>query len=107
MPYLNTVTGEYPRHDGDLEMLGWAVGQPLPEGWVECEVLPFPEIGEDETAEPLPPVFDGTKWVQGWTARSLTEFELQIRTLKAIRTKVQNFVPLTPEEAALITESQL
>lgn len=84
MIYYNTKTEEYPRHDGDLELLGWKVGQPLPENWVEveyCEPRQL-ESGETYSASELPELVDGV-WKTAWNYRPLTKEELkQIADLK-------------------------
>lgn len=74
--YLNTETKEYPRHQGDLELLGWSVGEPLPEYWVEVEEVSAPETSEGEvTVELEPKLVDGI-WIQQWEVHVLTDEEL-------------------------------
>jgi hypothetical protein len=74
--YLNTVTGEYPRHDGDLELLGWQLGEPLPENWVS--VLETEELvpGTNEVVESQPPVFIDGQWHMSWEIRTMTPEEI-------------------------------
>jgi hypothetical protein len=55
MIYYNTVTNEYPRYQGDLELLGWNAGEPLPENWVEVEFVDMPQLLENQTVEELLP----------------------------------------------------
>lgn len=77
--YLNINTKEYPRYQGDLELLGWSVGEPLPEGWVTVVETDIPLIASDETfAETEPQIVDGV-WTRQWAVRKLTEEELAAR----------------------------
>lgn len=78
--YLNTVTNEYPRFDGDLELLGWTVGEPLPENWVKVEYVDPPVVGVDETYQITEPTLheDGV-WRIGWTVRAMTPEEIERR----------------------------
>jgi hypothetical protein len=74
--FLNVNTSEYPRFVGDLELLGWQNGEPLPEGWVEVIQDPIPEIENTQTyIENLPQLIDGV-WKITWTVRDLTEEEV-------------------------------
>jgi hypothetical protein len=77
--YLNTETNEYPRHDGDLELLGWTLGEPLPEPWVEVEHVPSPEVSESENYSEGAPVHLNGVWKRNWVVRDLTEEELTQR----------------------------
>lgn len=75
MIYLNTQTQEYPRHDGDLELLGWVVGQPLPENWVEVVYTEAPTVAEGQTPVQLFPVEVDGVWTITWLVRDLTDEE--------------------------------
>lgn len=101
--YLNTVTGEYPRHSGDLELLGWETGQPLPADWVEVEYVEPPEATETTISEQAAPTqgTDGV-WRMSWVVRDLTADETTARRLNAIRRKVMLGEFLTPEEAGML-----
>ena len=74
--YLNIETQEYPRHDGDLELLGWKLGEPLPENWVEVEYVEPPIYQDGETLERLSPAFIDGKWQMSWKVRLLTPDEI-------------------------------
>ena len=77
--YLNTQTKEYPRHNGDLELLGWKVGQALPENWVEVEYQEPPMVDEDTwCGETLPTLVDGV-WKVTWITRPLTTSEKALK----------------------------
>lgn len=78
MIFYNTETKEYPRHIGDLELLGWQVGEPLPENWVEVEPTDPPITSNNQIyfPSPLPELIDGGYKV-AWNTRFLTEEELQ------------------------------
>jgi hypothetical protein len=100
--YLNTETNEYPRHDGDLELLGWSLGEPLPTNWVEVQSVPQPETSDEQTAyEAAPAEIDGV-WTMVWVVRDLTEAEKRTIALNAIKDKVQRGEGLTKAEAALL-----
>jgi hypothetical protein len=73
--YLNTITNEYPRYDGDLELLGWQVGQPLPEGWAEVIPSPEPVPGDGEVVQSQPPVLADGQWYMSWLVREMTPEE--------------------------------
>lgn len=75
--YLNTETGEYPRHDGDIQLLNpnWVNGEPLPEPWVEVEETPAPEVSFYETYDEVAPVYEKTKWIRAWNIRAMTDYE--------------------------------
>ena len=77
--YLNTQTKEYPRHDGDLELSGWSVGQPLPENWVPVETTPAPIAETDFVAEPQFPILINDVWTITWKIRALTKSEIHDR----------------------------
>jgi hypothetical protein len=79
--YYNTVTNEYPRYQGDLELLGWKVGEPLPENWVEVVFVDMPQLLENQTVEQLLPAQDAEgvwhmQWSEPWL---LTQEEVDAR----------------------------
>jgi hypothetical protein len=74
--YLNTKTNEYPRHSGDLELLGWSSGESLPEDWAEVQETIAPEINEGQTAKELAPALIEGIWTQQWEVHTLTAEEL-------------------------------
>mgnify|MGYP006280375461 CR=1 FL=1 len=76
--YLNINTKEYPRHDGDLELLGWSIDNPLPENWVQVEEVVSPEVSEGEVALELEPKLIDGSWVQQWEIHTLTAEEIAI-----------------------------
>jgi hypothetical protein len=74
--YLNTKTQEYPRYDGDLENLGWSLGQPLPENWVEVAYTDPPTVDTNTTYEiQFPQLINGI-WTITWITRPLTANEI-------------------------------
>jgi hypothetical protein len=79
MIFYNIESNEYPRHQGDLELLGWKVGDPLPENWVEVEYVAPKELDVLEICSPapLPVLIDGV-WKTAWNYRFLTEEEIAI-----------------------------
>lgn len=76
--YLNVETNEYPRHDGDLELLGWKVGDPLPENWVEVSIDPIPEVDENQTYQLQEPQLIDGQWRATWSVRAITDEERTI-----------------------------
>ena len=74
--YLNTQTNEYPRYDGDLILLGWNVGEPLPENWVKVAQLDPPTVENTKVAEPIFPVEINGVWKMQWKIRDSTLSEL-------------------------------
>jgi hypothetical protein len=73
--YFNTETKEYPRHDGDLKLLGWSEGEQLPKNWVE--VIYVEPIMEEYTvfSETLPILING-QWTTNWTSYKLSDAEI-------------------------------
>jgi hypothetical protein len=71
--YYNVQTNDYPRYQGDLELLGWTVGEPLPENWVEVIEVSAPEFdNENETLELSLPKNIDSQWHQQIVVRPLT-----------------------------------
>jgi hypothetical protein len=102
--YLNIETNEYPRFPGDLELLGWEQGTPLPENWVEVERVDFPEHLETETFYENAPIKVGDTWKQSWSVRTLSDEELLQIAKNLVLFKSEAHLPLTEEEALLLAE---
>jgi hypothetical protein len=100
--YLNTETNEYPRFAGDLELLGWEQGTPLPENWVEVEIADAPEHSEQEVVYENAPTKVGDVWKQSWNVRALSDEELLEINKNRVRNKVIREESLTQEEANLL-----
>jgi hypothetical protein len=100
--YLNTQTNEYPLFAGDLELLGWKQGTPLPENWVEVERTDVPEHSATEVAYENSPTKVGDIWKQSWGIRTLSNEELEQIVKNNVRNKVIREEPLTQEEANLL-----
>lgn len=80
--YLNTETNEYPRHAGDLELLGWNLGDPLPENWVTVLLVDPPIITETQTyTQNFPEKIDGI-WKITYTVREMTQEEIDAKNNK-------------------------
>jgi hypothetical protein len=81
--FINTVTFEYPRHQGDVRLVHPEIGDEfvLPEGspFVEVEDTPVPEAGVDEVLTEAMPVLTGGKWVRQFSVRAMTQQELDDR----------------------------
>lgn len=103
MYYYNTETDEYPRYQGDLELLGWVFGTPLPEGWVEVNDTEQPVPSSTEIVEIGHPVETSAgSWEMAWVVRELTAEELLERRLYGIRDRVFKRELITQEEADLL-----
>jgi len=80
--YINTETGEYPRHIGDIHLAAPDFDGDifnLPEGWAPVVSTEPPAIQEDERYfEVNPTLIDGT-YVQTWDVRALTAQEIEHR----------------------------
>lgn len=107
MYYYNTITNEYPRYTGDLELLGWAQKSPLPEGWVEVDVdsVEMPNIQSDDLVETGPPVQnpDGS-WKASWAVRKRTQQEIFMAKIVCLENKALMGENLTPEEVLFLKE---
>lgn len=77
--YYNTETNEYPRHDGDLELLGWSTGAPLPAGWAIVHPTAPPAVSGDEIAYEVLPQLVDSQWLQSWDTREMTLKEIERR----------------------------
>lgn len=76
MFYYNTVTKEYPRHIGDLKLLGWKEGQQLPENWVIVQDVTMPELNANQIAEMTEPALIDGSWTVSFEIRDMTELEI-------------------------------
>jgi len=100
--YLNTQTNEYPLSAGDLELLGWEQGTPLPENWVEVERVNAPEHSATEIVYENNPIKVGDVWKQSWGVRTLSDEELLQIAKNRVRNKVIIEESITQEEANLL-----
>lgn len=76
MLFYNTETQEYPRYQGDLQLLGWEIGNPLPENWVEVENNdPVYNPKTQTFTESLPELIEG-KYIRKYQVRDLTPEEI-------------------------------
>ncbi len=102
--FYNTETKEYPRYAGDLFLLGWSQGSPLPEGWVEVFVEDEPTVDYGHNFRLLPPELDDSgHWVARYTTWEMTDAEKEeaaaIRAL-AQQLNIENILPtnVAPEQ---------
>jgi hypothetical protein len=79
LDYLNINTGEFPLHEGDIQLAhpNWTADQPLPSTFVEVKWQDPPALGENQTALVAPPIEVDGVWTRQWTIHDLTEEELQ------------------------------
>lgn len=74
--FYNTETKEFPRHFGDLALLGWEDGMDLPENWVEVAIDPQPELLINQKAIiQMPKLIKGT-WVASWKIEQRSQNEI-------------------------------
>jgi hypothetical protein len=76
MFYFNTITKEYPRHVGDLQLLGWQENTELPEGWVEVTDDQTPVITPEQTYEMIEPKLVDNIWIAQFLIRNRTQAEI-------------------------------
>jgi hypothetical protein len=101
MAYLNTETGEYPRFDGDLELLGWVKEEPLPENWVSVEEIAMPEFNSfsEVAVEDAPIQNESGNWEQKWVVRNMNSEEVKFRNVMKTKLKIMSGQKITAEEA--------
>jgi hypothetical protein len=77
--YLNLDTGEFPLHEGDIQLIHpeWTVEQPLPSTFAKVEWQDQPELGKNQVALVAPLVEVDGVWTRQWIIHDLTEEELQ------------------------------
>jgi len=76
--FYNTITNEYPRFIGDLELLGYRTGDPLPEGWASVQQSEYPrDIGENKKVVELAPVLIDSTWQQRFEILDMTDEEIE------------------------------
>jgi len=64
--YLNPITGEFPRHDGDIHLIqpDWTPEQSLPKPWVEVIWQDPPTTDETQIAVVAPPAQVDGVWTR-------------------------------------------
>lgn len=102
MLFLNTKTGEYPRHIGDLEAMGWQQGSSLPEDWVQVQYAEPPILEKDEAILELEPKLVNGIYYQNLTKRQLTEQEIANRDLMNNARQILENLGYTPAQIAAI-----
>jgi len=90
--YFNTVTKEYPRHEGDLELLGWVKGTSLPENWVQVTYIE-PDIEMYTVAEETLPVLVDGQWVTNWVTKTLSDEEITKLEADRVERETKKFDP--------------
>lgn len=79
--YLNTETGQYPLHDGDIEGMFhyWKPGRMLPTPFVQVESVDHPGETEDLVTYEGQPVLVAGKYKMNWETRPMTDAEKAMR----------------------------
>lgn len=95
--YINTITLEYPRHIGDIQLENPDVTEAdLPEEWQLVTPVDRPDYDyETQVAYELPPVKIDNVWHMQWATRELTQQELEERIKKL--TMASNFIRLSTD----------
>lgn len=77
--YLNINTGQFPLHEGDIQLIhpGWTADQPLPSTFAKVEWQDQPELGKNQTAFAISPKEINGVWIRQWIIYDLTEEEIQ------------------------------
>jgi hypothetical protein len=84
MLFINEKTNEYPRFQGDIELLGWTLGSPLPKNWAEVQEAAYPKnVPADSKVVELAPELVAGKWVQKFEIQPLSAQELAFRDAPA------------------------
>jgi hypothetical protein len=80
--YLNLDTGEFPLHEGDIQLAHpeWTVDQPLPSTFAKVKWQDQPKLGKNQVAFVSSPIEVDGVWTRQWTIHDLTEEELQDKT---------------------------
>jgi len=81
--YINTITGEYPRHIGDILLLNPhadPTGAVLPEGWASVTYTAPPDATTydpvTQVAYQLPPAYIDGEYRMQWSVRQKTQEEI-------------------------------
>lgn len=101
--YINTKTGDYPLHAGDLELIGVSVDN-LP-NYIEPVIVEIPEFDADTEF-----VYEGGAPIKGNDGkyradvriRLYTQEELKTHRIAVIKRKVERDIAITEEEAKLL-----
>jgi len=82
--YINTLTLEYPRHIGDIQLENPnATENNLPNEWQFVTPIDTPIYNhETQIAYELPPVKIDNVWYMQWDVRELTQQELEEKTAR-------------------------
>lgn len=102
MVYLNTNTNEYPRHVGDLALVGWVAGDNLPDGWFKVELSEPPIVEDGFVAYEVTPLLIDGVYVQQWATREFTDAERLANRKSVAAWKVAKGIGLDDDEAQLL-----
>jgi hypothetical protein len=80
MIFYNVETKEYPRYQGDLELLGWKVGEELPTNWVKVlDERPLVNEPFEYLEEATLPEYRDGKYFRKYQVICLTQEQIQAR----------------------------
>lgn len=79
--YINTMTGQYPLHEGDIRLENPGIGEvfELPGGYEPVTITEPPTPGPDQYAREAAPVQIDGKWVSTWEVIDLTPEQIAAR----------------------------
>ena len=95
--YINTITLEYPRHIGDIQLENPSTTESdLPEEWQSVTPVERPVYDyETQVAYELPPIEVDNVWYMQWAIRELTQQELEEKIARL--TRVRDFSQLSTD----------
>lgn len=108
MLFYNIETKEFPRYIGDLEILGWKKGEPLPQNWVE--VVPDEETTFDQSTQIIDMgtvINENGVWKQKKAVRDMTNEEIIRFKIEDILFKKSVGIEITEEESILLQDNLL
>lgn len=101
--FYNIETGEYPRHEGDLKIVGWVENTTLPENWVAVENTEMPKVDSTKKViEGMPEQYEPGKYKQKWIIEDLS-YDERVSLLKYKKEKRRGI--LTEEEEQFLADS--
>ena len=104
--YINTVTGDYPRYIGDiqLEHPNHKEGDVLPGDWAEVTETDPPAVSENQYAKLTNPELVNDKYIMKWEIITLTAEEIEQQKVNTIKYKLA-IANLTASEIQYIADN--
>lgn len=85
--YINTITGEYPVHQGDIRLVHPEIGAEFvcPDGYALVEETLPPVFDETTQRLSVTAQRDGDRWVMAWTVDQMSAEEVEALRLAIAR----------------------